>query len=73
MDAKDKDDTVGSASALVTFICVFCTLRAHISRSEYTHYNLTINLQLYTLQGVEDDTGVAKELPTYSFRYGFLR
>jgi hypothetical protein len=46
---------VGSASALVTFICVLCPLRTQISRSicNFTHYsnhnnnnNLTINMQL---------------------------
>jgi hypothetical protein len=51
---------VGGASARMTFICVFCTLRAQISRSicNFTHYsvinnnynNLTINMQLHALQ-----------------------
>jgi hypothetical protein len=35
--------TVGSASAVVTFICVLCTLH-------FAHANFTINVQLYTLQ-----------------------
>jgi hypothetical protein len=59
------DAFVGGARALVTFICIFCifcTLRTQIPRSKCnsTHYindnsihNLTINLQLYTLQGIE--------------------
>jgi hypothetical protein len=58
--AEARDDAcfqVGGANALVTFICVLCTLRTQISRSicNFTHYinnyniNLTINMQLYTL------------------------
>jgi uncharacterized membrane protein YgcG len=45
--------TVGSASALLTFICVLCTLCTLISRSityiNNNNNNLTINMQLSTL------------------------
>jgi hypothetical protein len=51
--------SVGGATALMTFICVLCTLRSKISRSicNFTHYSnhtkheiLTIYTQLHTLQ-----------------------
>jgi hypothetical protein len=51
--------SLGGASALVTFICVLCTLRTQLSRSicNFTLYsnnnnnnNLTINMQVYAPQ-----------------------
>jgi hypothetical protein len=47
---------LGSAGALVTFICFLCTLRTHILQSiKYeNNKNLTVDMQLYTLQ-CEDD------------------
>jgi hypothetical protein len=57
MAALASHHLVGSTNALVTFICLLCTLRTQISRSicNYTHYsnnhnnnNLTINMQLHT-------------------------
>jgi hypothetical protein len=47
---------VGGASALVTFICVLCTLR-------FAQANLTVKMQLYTLQLSKSDFDAWQEDP----------
>jgi hypothetical protein len=47
-EKKQNDDDVGRASALVTFICDFCTLRTQISRKficNFTHYRRRLPCQ----------------------------
>jgi hypothetical protein len=73
----------GSASALVTFICVLCTLRTQISRSicNFTLYidnnnnnnNLTINMQLHIYIDNNNNNNLTINMQLHPLSFGAQR